>query len=397
MNAEIIAIGSELLLGETIDTNSAYLAQQLTTNGINVFRKSVVGDNEERIAVAIAEALDRADLVICTGGLGPTVDDVTREAVARAFGRPLEFHQYLLDQIEARFRAFGRTMSDTNRRQAYAPQGARIVENPKGTAPSFIVEDERGTVVVLPGVPREMRYLWENAIAPYLRDERGETSVILVRTLHAAGRGESVIGEIIADLMAQTNPTVGISAKQARYELRIGAKATSREAAEAMIDQVEATVRERLGDSLVGEEQINQAVLHMLQKRRLTLALQEGSNRAPVYHTLAKVNDTTPLRDVEMHIPNTSLDDDTVQEAARTSATDVRDRYNVDIGLGVEIATSTGADGFTMVAVAIAHDDNVRVWKQRFDLSLAEGWEFIGTLALDGLRKYILEINPETH
>lgn len=393
MNAEIIAIGSELLLGETIDTNSAYLAQQLTTNGINLFRKSVVGDNEERIAAAIAEALDRADLVICTGGLGPTVDDVTREAVARAFGRPLEFHQYLLDQIEARFRAFGRTMSDTNRRQAYAPQGARIVENPKGTAPSFIVEDERGTVVVLPGVPREMRYLWENSIAPYLRDERGETDVILVRTLHAAGRGESVIGEIVADLMAQTNPTVGISAKQARYELRIGAKATSREAAEALIGQVAATIRERLGDSLVGEEQINQTIIHLLQERNLTLALHEGSTRAPIYHTLSKVNDTTPLHGVEMYALPTSLNDDTVQETARANAANVRNRYNVDIGLGVQIASSSGADGFTMVAVALVHNDNVQVWKQRFDLSLAEGWEFIGTLALDGLRKYILETN----
>ncbi|NJO81487.1 MAG: CinA family nicotinamide mononucleotide deamidase-related protein [Blastochloris sp.] len=395
MNAEIIAIGSELLLGETIDTNSAYLAQQLTAYGINVFRKSVVGDNEERIATAIAEVLDRADLVICTGGLGPTVDDVTREAVARAFGRSLEFHQYLLDQIEARFRAFGRTMSDTNRRQAYAPQGARIVENPKGTAPSFIVEDTRGTVVVLPGVPREMRYLWEHAIAPYLRNERGETSVILIRTLHAAGRGESVIGEIIADLMAQHNPTVGISAKQARYELRIGAKATSREAAEAMIDQVEATIRERLGDSLVGEEQINQAVLHLLQEHNLTLALHEGTNRAPVYRTLATVDNSTPLHGIEIHTPTISLDDNTVQEAAQVCATNVRERYNAAIGLGVQIATSSGADGFTTVAVAVVHGDNVRVWTQRFDLSLAEGWEFIGTLALDSLRKYILEVHPK--
>ncbi len=175
MNAEILAIGSELLLGETVDTNSAYLARQLASIGIDLFRKSVVGDNEMRIAAAIDEALNRADLVICTGGLGPTVDDVTREAVARALQRPLVFHQHLLDQIEARFRAFGRSMPESNRRQAYVPEGARIVENPRGTAPAFIVEDARGTVVVLPGVPSEMRYLWENAILPYLRDERGET------------------------------------------------------------------------------------------------------------------------------------------------------------------------------------------------------------------------------
>src|SRR5919197_237406 len=175
MNAEIIATGSELVLGETVDTNSAYLARQLAAIGINLFRKTAVGDNEDRIAAIVGEALGRADLVICTGGLGPTVDDVTREAVARATGRPLVFHQHLLDQIEARFRSFGRTMSPSNRRQAYVPEGARIVENPRGTAPSFIVEDARGTVVVLPGVPAEMRYLTEHAVLPYLRDERGQT------------------------------------------------------------------------------------------------------------------------------------------------------------------------------------------------------------------------------
>ena len=140
MNAEIIATGSELVLGETVDTNSAYLARQLAAIGINVFRKTAVGDNEERIAAIVSEALDRADLIICTGGLGPTVDDVTREAVARATDRPLVFHQHLLDQIAARFRAFGRTMSESNRRQAYVPEGAQIIENPRGTAPAFIVE-----------------------------------------------------------------------------------------------------------------------------------------------------------------------------------------------------------------------------------------------------------------
>src|SRR5688572_28949692 len=146
MNAEIVATGSELVLGETVDTNSAYLARHLAAMGITVLRTTGVGDSESHIAAAVDQALDRADLVICTGGLGPTVDDRTREAVAQAVGRPLEFHQHLLDQIAARFASFGRTMSASNRQQAYVPEGARIVENPRGTAPSFIVEAERGTV-----------------------------------------------------------------------------------------------------------------------------------------------------------------------------------------------------------------------------------------------------------
>src|SRR5262245_24384507 len=390
MNAEIIAIGSELLLGETIDTNSAYLARQLASIGIGLFRKTVVGDNQERIAAAIGEALDRADLVICTGGLGPTVDDMTREAVARALGRPLVFHQHLLDQIEARFRSFGRTMSESNRRQAYVPEGARIVENPRGTAPAFIVEDERGTVAVLPGVPSEMRYLWESALAPYLRDERGQTGVILVRTLHAAGLSESLIGEMVADLMAQENPTLGISAKRAQYELRIGARADSRAAAEALAGEAEAIIRARLGTHLIGAEKLEEAVPRLLKERGLSLALYEGNDRAPVYRALTL---TAPgretLRGAIIHPLDRPADDAAAQSLARSGALSVRDRWRSDLALGVQPATAPGTDGFTAVFVALAHRDGMSEASRRYDLRLDEGWEFAGTLALDLVRRYL--------
>jgi competence/damage-inducible protein CinA-like protein len=390
MNAEIIAIGSELLLGETVDTNSAYLARQMAAIGVNLFRKQVIGDNEERIAAAISEALGRCDLVICSGGLGPTVDDVTREAVARALGRPLEFHQHLLDQIEARFRSFGRTMSPSNRRQAYVPQGARIVENPRGTAPAFIVEDEHGTVAVLPGVPSEMRYLWEHAIQPYLRDERGETSVILVKTLHATGTGESVIGELVADLMAQTNPTLGISAKRAQYELRIGAKGASRAEAEALLEQTAATIRERLGHYLLGEEKLDRTVLRMLRERGLTLALYEGATRAPVYRALTAADGLDVLRGVIIHPLDRPADTEAAQSLARVGATTAGERWRAGLALGVQPASTPDDDGFTSVAVALIHPGGIREWVRRYDLNLAENWEFIGTVAFDGLRQYLI-------
>jgi competence/damage-inducible protein CinA-like protein len=390
MNAEIIAIGSELLLGETIDTNSAYLARQLAGVGVGLFRKTVVGDNEERIAATIAEALGRADLVICTGGLGPTVDDMTREAVARALGRPLIFHQHLLDQIEARFRAFGRTMSESNRRQAYVPEGARIVENPRGTAPSFIVEDARGTVMVLPGVPSEMRYLWENALAPYLRDERGQTGVILVRTLHAAGLSESLIGEMLADLMSQENPTLGISAKRAQYELRIGARAESRAKADALADAAEATIRERLGEHLIGAEQLDAAVTRLLKERGLSLALYEGNDRAPVYRAIAgHTAGRETLRGAIIHPLDRPADDEAAQSLARSGALSARDRWRSDLALGVQPASAPGADGFTAVFVALAHRAGMLEASRRYDLRLDEGWDFAGTLALDLLRQYL--------
>ncbi|MFO7166455.1 MAG: CinA family nicotinamide mononucleotide deamidase-related protein [Chloroflexota bacterium] len=396
MNAEIIAIGSELLLGETIDTNSAYLARQLTSIGINLFRKAVVGDNEARIAAMIGEALDRADLVICTGGLGPTIDDVTREAVARATGRPLVFHQHLLDQIEARFRSFSRTMPESNRRQAYVPEGARIVENPRGTAPSFIVEDARGqpgkTIVVLPGVPSEMRYLWENAIVPYLRNERGQTGVILVRTLHATGLGESAIGEILADLMAQANPTVGISAKQAQYELRIGAKADSREAAEALVASAEAVVRERLGEHIIGDEPLAHTVVRRLRERGLSLALHEGAAPAPVYRALSAVpGGVELLRGVILHPLDEPADEESTGSLARTSAISTRDRWRSALALSIQPASAPGPDGWTAVAAALAHAGGVLEAGRRFDLSGDDAWDFVATFGLDLLWRYLAE------
>ena len=398
MNAELIAIGSELLLGETIDTNSAYLARQLAGIGVSLFRKTVVGDNQERIAATISEALDRADLVICTGGLGPTVDDMTRDAVAQALGRPLVFHQHLLDQIEARFRSFGRAMSESNRRQAYVPEGARIIENPRGTAPSFIVEDARnpdraksGTVIVLPGVPSEMRYLWENAVLPYLTVERRQTGIILVRTLHAAGLSESRIGELVADLMAQDNPTLGISAKRAQYELRIGARADSRAAAEALADAVEATIRQRIGQYLIGLENLDATVARLMDERGLSLALYEGNDRGPTFRVLSAIAEgRSMLRGAMIHPLDRPADDEAAMSLARSGALSARDHWRSALALGVQPASTAGADGFTMVAVVLVHPNGIVEANRRFDLALDEGWEFVGTLALEVLRQYLL-------
>lgn len=390
MDVEIIAIGSELLLGVTIDTNSAYLARQLAAAGVNVYRKTVVGDNEGRITAAVREALERADLVICTGGLGPTLDDVTREAVAAALDRPLEFHPELLDQIAARFAAMNRPMSESNRRQAYVPAGARIIPNPRGTAPAFLVEDERGTVIVLPGVPGEMRYLFETAVLPYLRDERGITTVILVRTLHAVGLGESVIGERIADLMQQANPTVGISAKRARYELRIGARAESQAEAEAMIAQTEAIIRERLGPYLLGEEDLPATVARLLRERQQTIALYEGIAQAPVFKALlALPNVEQVLRGAEIHPLDSPADAQASSDLAYAGAANVAERWQSTIGLGVQSASWPNDQGFTAVSLALVTPDGERRLTRPFDLRSADGFEFIGTAALDLLRRYL--------
>ncbi len=392
MDAEIIAIGSELLLGVTVDTNSAYLARQLAAAGVNVYRKTAVGDNAERIAAAVREALSRADLVICTGGLGPTLDDVTREAVAAACNRPLEFHPELLEQIAARFAAMNRPMSESNRRQAYVPAGARVIPNPRGTAPAFLIEDDQGTVIVLPGVPAEMRYLFENAVLPYLREERGITTVILVRTLHAVGLGESVIGERIADLMQQANPTVGISAKRARYELRIGARAESQAEAEALIAQTEAIIRERLGQYLLGDEELPVVVARLLAERNLTLAIYEGITRAPALHALlAAPAIERHLRGIEIHPLDRPADEQAASDLAFAGASTVADRWQSDLGLGIQPASAPNEQGFTAVAFALVTPNGDQRLTRPFDLRSAEGLEFIGTAALDLLRRYLSE------
>ncbi len=177
--------------------------------------------------------MDRADLIITTGGLGPTVDDVTREGVAMATGRPLAMDPEMLEQIQGHFRRFGSPMADNNRRQAYLPEGCIPIENPVGTAPGFIVEDDRGTIITLPGVPHEMRYLMEHAVTPYLQGILGPRSMMVTRILRTVALGESRIDRAIADLETSTNPTVGLSAHPGQTDVRIVAKASSEAEAEA--------------------------------------------------------------------------------------------------------------------------------------------------------------------
>ena len=278
MNAEIISIGTELLLGEIVDTNSAHIARNLRDIGLNLYFTTTVGDNETRITEAINLALDRADIVITTGGLGPTVDDVTRQAVAAATGRALEFRQDLYDQIADRFTRFASEMPENNRQQAFIPAGAVPIENPVGTAPCFAVESERGVVISLPGVPREMTYLLDAAVLPYLRQKFNLTSVIKARVLRTAGIGESTIDDVIVDLMKLANPTVGLAAHTGQTDVRITAKADDLETAEILIAEVEAEVRRRLGDYIYGvdKDRLEAVLVQELQRSGMQIALIEA-------------------------------------------------------------------------------------------------------------------------
>lgn len=272
-SAEIITIGTEILLGEIVDTNTRYIARVLRGMGVNLFRTITIGDNAERIADVIRNAMQRAEIVITTGGLGPTVDDPTREAVALAMGVETEFREDLWDQVVAVISRYGRKPSENQKRQAYVPKGALGITNPVGTAPCFIVETERNAVISLPGVPNEMEYILHESIVPYLQKRFDLNEIIKIRILHCAGLGEGMIDEKIADLETLSNPTVGLAAHTGVVDIRIAAKARNEAEADEMIAVIEKDVHERLGDVVFGadEDQLEDAALNAVASRGWSL------------------------------------------------------------------------------------------------------------------------------
>lgn len=277
MHAEIVMIGTELLLGEIVDTNANRLAIALRDIGLDLYYKTTVGDNEARITEILDRALDRSDVVITSGGIGPTVDDLTRQAAANATGRKLVYSDELEAEIAERFRRFGREMAENNKRQAYIPEGAAPLSNPVGTAPCFLSEDRRGRgcVISLPGVPRELEYMLKHSVVPLLVERMGGSKVTKVRVIRTCAVGESNVDQAIGDLMTSANPTVGLAAHVGQTDVRIAAKADTEEEADALIAEMEATLRERLGVAVygVGRESLTDVLGQILNQRELKLGV----------------------------------------------------------------------------------------------------------------------------
>lgn len=242
-SAEIITIGTELLLGEIQDTNTRYLARQLRDIGVEIYRTTTIGDNALRIATVIQDSFTRVEIVITTGGLGPTVDDPTRDAAALSFNTHTEFHLELWKGIEERFLKRGIVPPQNNRRQAYLPFGAQVIPNPVGTAPAFYYEFGDKVLICLPGVPLEMETLTQIAVLPYLKKKFNLNGIIKARVLHLSGIGESTVDDLIGELEKLPNPTVGLLAHPGIVDIRITAKADSDAEADAMIAKVENVIR----------------------------------------------------------------------------------------------------------------------------------------------------------
>lgn len=344
-SAEIITIGTEILLGEIIDTNAPYIARQLRDAGIDLFRKTSIGDNANRIAQAIQQAMGRCDIVITTGGLGPTIDDPSREAVALAFNVPTEYRDDLWEQIKDRFQRYGRFPTENNKRQAYVPRGAVAIENPVGTAPAFMMETERGAVISLPGVPREMEYLLDHMVIPYLRKRYQLTGIIKARLVHTAGVGESQIDERISDLERLSNPTVGLAAHSGQVDVRITAKADKESVADQMIQLLEQELRQRLGDWIYGVDQVTleQVALQHLQEKCWNLVIVEAGLQGEL---IRRLSGTTGAYKAGESLANQL----SPQEVANYTRA-YRQSQSAEVGLGVALYPGQNKQEITIIVI----------------------------------------------
>lgn len=292
MKAEILAIGTELLLGQITNTNAAYISQRLAEAGIDLYYHTTVGDNEARMETALRTALERADVVIATGGLGPTEDDVTRKVFSKVLGKRLVLNEVVLQKIRERFAQLGRKMTANNEKQALIPQHATVLHNPMGTAPGFMLEVGKKKVVALPGVPREMKVLLDEQVIPLLSKGVKAKEVICSRVLRTCGVTESKLDELMGDFIRQEfNPTVALLAHGAEIHMRLTVKAPSPQEAQRKLEEMEERVRQRVGDLIFGrdEQTLEEVVGALLVINRLRLAVAESCTGGLLAHRLTNI------------------------------------------------------------------------------------------------------------
>lgn len=280
MIVEVVAVGTELLLGQIVNSNAAFLGRQFAENGFDSHYQVVVGDNFDRMVETIRTAIGRSDAVVITGGIGPTQDDVTREAIAAATGREMVRDANYAQALRDRWETLGRVMPENNLQQADRPEGAEQLPNPAGSAPGIALKHEGTWVFAVPGVPAEMELLIRDHVLPRLRAAAGETGVLVSRIMRTWGRSESQVAEMLDDLFqATTNPSVAFLASAGEIKVRVTAKADNEAEADALIAPVEAAVRDRLGSSVFGvdDETIYLVVQRLLENKGWTIATAESA------------------------------------------------------------------------------------------------------------------------
>lgn len=277
MKAEVISIGTEILLGEILDTNAQYIASRLPGLGIDLYWMSKVGDNKGRLVDLLRQAWNRSDLIICTGGLGPTEDDVTREGICETIGEEPHVDPEEEERLRAFFAARAAPMPERNLKQAWLTPSTRAIANPRGTAPGWWVEKDGRILLAMPGPPAEMTRMWEKEVEPQLRGRSSE-SVIVSRTIKTVGIGEGTVDEMISPLLQNTNPSIGVYSRADGIHVRVTAKAPTTRQAETLIEPVEVELRSILGPAIWGydDETMESSIGRLLGERRLTLATMES-------------------------------------------------------------------------------------------------------------------------
>lgn len=298
MKAEILCVGTEILLGDIVNTNAVFLAQELARMGISVYHQSVVGDNSQRLKSCLQHSLEQSDLVITTGGLGPTYDDLTKETVADLFGLEMELNEESMRDIRAYFEKLNRPMTDNNIKQAMMPKGAIILKNENGTAPGLIVEGKGKAVVLLPGPPREMKPMFLHGVLPYL--SRYIQGTFISHNIHVFGIGEAQVESMLRDRMeALTNPTIAPYAKEGEMLLRITAGAETPEKADAMISPLIEEICGLLGEHVYGVDvgSLQTAVVQELSKRHLHIATAESCTGGLISKRITEVSGSSQVFD----------------------------------------------------------------------------------------------------
>ena len=347
MKAEIISIGTELLLGEIVDTNTPYLANQLSVLGIDLYFTSAVGDNPARLQGVLKQAWDRSDIVLTTGGIGPTQDDLTRDAIAALLGEKTEVDPQLKQDLINFFARRGLEMPVSNVRQATLIPSCIALINSQGTAPGWWVEKEGKIIVAMPGPPGEMQYMWENQVLPRLQEKTG--AVILTRMIKTFGTSEAKVDEMLSDLTASTNPTLATYAKLDGIYIRIAAKAEKKEEAQKMVDSREADVRAILGDIIWGMDDDTQEAVagKVLLEKGLSLAVAESFTGGFLTHTLAAdVNSAHYFKGgliaassgvkVALGLDPKLVKGEDKAEVARAMAVLARQKLEATVGIGIE-------------------------------------------------------------
>lgn len=386
LRAEILSVGTELLLGQIVDTNAAYVAKAFSEVGISVFRRVTVGDNMERLLAALRQALSEADIVLTIGGLGPTMDDITRDGLAEAFGDTLVQDESIAERLRAFFTRRNMPLLASNLRQAMVPTSGRALDNPNGTAPGLLFEKDGKIGLALPGPPNEFIPMVENTVLPYLREKTGNIGTIRSITLRIAGVGESLVEDKVKDLMLDANPTVAPYAKVGEVHLRVTARANTAEEADALIQQRALLLRERLGDAIYGEndDPIEKAVVQLLKDKGQTVATAESCTGGLVAQRITDIPGSSAVFPGGVVVYSNEAKSDLVAvpaevigrvgavspEVAQALAEGVRERFGATYGIG--ITGIAGPDGGTtekpvgLVYIAVAHPDGCKIEKANF-------------------------------